>query len=191
MQKSSFRFALLLISMVWAVGAQAMIIPIDYTTSGLVGTADNGGGATSVANELIWANQILALAAGTTELDYMSTGVDYRTHDTDEYTGVLTGGVQHQFADDANMVAAGTEYVLGKYDGQNAGYVLFYLGGAASTIPAYSDDIWTNIQGAGYQLSHYTAFGDGTTSLSEPGTLGLMMIGMMGVGAFRRRRSVK
>ena len=82
--------------------------------------------------------------------------------------------------------------MLAKHDGQNAGFVLYFLGGAASTIPGFSDDIWVNGQNEGYQLSHYTRFGGGT-NLSEPATLGLMMIGMMGVGAsrIRRRRSVK
>ena len=66
--KSSFRFALLLISMIWAVGAQALVIitPIDYNTANLVGTADPGNASANVGNELIWANQILALAVNTT-----------------------------------------------------------------------------------------------------------------------------
>ena len=130
-------------------------IPIDYTTDNLVGTADPGAAAANIANELIWANQILALAAGTTAT---ILSVDYRTHDTDEYAGVLTDLGAFQDDSGSNSVDAGWDYVLGKYDGQNAGYVLFFLGGEASTIPLFSDDIWVNGANEGYQLSHWTVF---------------------------------
>ena len=117
----------------------------------------------------------------------MAGNVNYKTNDTFDYSGVLTGGVQG--ADDDFTVEAGSQYALAKYDGQNAGYVLYFLGGEATTLPQYSETIWGS--GTQWALSHYVAFGGGTTSLSEPGTLGLMMIGMVGVGALRRRRSVK
>jgi hypothetical protein len=195
LEKKNSRFALLLIAMLWAVGAQAITIsnPIDYTTTYLVGTAYNGSVPT-VANELIWANQILAMGSGetTTLLD-----VDYRTHDTDDYTGVLTSGVKVDGG--STMIGAGYEYAMAKYDGGSAGSVLFWLGGMAASLPPLSDSIWVNEnngKSTGYALSHYTVFGETDCcerQLSEPGTLGLMMIGMMGVGAsrFRRRRSAK
>ena len=173
--------------------AFALVIstPIEYTTSNLVGTAYTGTASSPIANELIWANQILALTAGTTTTIIETTGsVDYRTHDVDEYAGVLTDIGAFQVGASNTSVAAGAEYVLAKYDGKNAGYVMFFLGGEASTIPEFSDNIWVNGQGQGYQLSHYTAFGGTTTKLSEPGTFGLLGTGLFGWVLMRRRKRV-
>jgi hypothetical protein len=173
--------------------ALAISSPINYLTPNLVGTAAPGTAASKIANELIWANQILALFAGTTTTILETTGsVDYRTHDTDEYSGVLTSIGAYQAGSGSTSIAAGAQYVLGKYAGKNAGYVLYFLGGAASTIPLLSNDIWVNRQNQGYQLSHYTAFGrtPPPTSLSEPGTLGLLGVGLFGWVVMRRFKRV-
>ena len=130
--------------------------PVDYTSANLVGTADPGVAGANIANELIWANQILALAAGTTAT---ILSVSYRTHDTDDYAGILTADDAFQDDSGGSTVDAGYNYVMGKYNGKNAGYILIYLGGQAGTIPLLSDDIWVNGQNQGYQLSHWTVFG--------------------------------
>ena len=55
-------------------------------------------------------------------------------------------------------VESGWEYLIAKYDGPNGGAVVFYLGGAAYTLPVDSFDIWTNKSGQGYGLSGWKVF---------------------------------
>ena len=170
-----------------AIGSNAYAViistPVDYTTANLVGTADPGTAAATVANQLVWANQILALTAPTTTT---ILGVNYRTHDADEYSGILTDDGAFKTDGSAGTIGAGWEYVMGKYDGQNAGYILFYLGGEASTIPEFSNDIWNVNPSEGYQLSNWTVFG--RVQVPEPGTLALFGAALVGFGLARRRK---
>ena len=168
--------------------AFAVVIPtpVNYDTAGLVGTADSGTIAGTATTETDWANYILAMTFGQTA---SVGGVDYRTHNSDEYTGTLLVGdyVKTDITGHTD-VGAGFDFVLGKYDGQSAGYILFYLGGEASTIPEFSDDIWINGQQQGYQISHWAGWRSVPTDVPEPGTLALFGIGLLGIGLARRRR---
>ncbi|HET9360191.1 MAG TPA: VPDSG-CTERM sorting domain-containing protein [Vicinamibacterales bacterium] len=81
---------------------------------------------------------------------------------------------------------AGYEWVLAKYDGPNAGYVLFHVPTYGSTIPGLSAPIWTNTSGNGYGISGYMAWGS-TTRVPDSGTtLSLLGLALAGIGAFRR-----
>lgn len=179
-----FRLACaVLVTFFMSSSAFAVVIstPLNYDTANLVGTADPGTASATIANEVDWANAILALGAGVT------SGI-YRTHNTDDYVGSVSalGAVKDNSG--GTSVGAGFAYVMGKYDGKNAGYVLFYLGGEASTIPLLSEAIWTNTAGEGYALSHWTAFGT-VTKVPEPETLLLLGIGLVALGTLRRRGS--
>jgi hypothetical protein len=179
-------FALLMSSNAFAV---VIATPVDYDTDNLVGTADPGTTAGTAATETEWANYILAMSFNTIAAN---GGVDYRTHNTDEYAGTLLVGdyVKTDITGHTD-VGAGFDYVLGKYDGQSAGYILFYLGGEASTIPEYSDNIWVNGQDNGYQISHWAGWRVTTdVPVPEPGTLVLFGVGLLGIGLARRRRKV-
>jgi hypothetical protein len=169
-----------------STSAHAAIIsgPIDYTTSGLVGTADAGTGAVNPDQEAIWAQAILDLSAGTTAT---ISDVDYITHKTDDYFGTIDALDYTKDDSESGIVGAGWEWLMAKYDGQNAGYVMYYLGGEATTIPELSDDIWVNGQDQGYQLSHWTAFN--STSVPEPSIIALFAAGLLGMGFSRRRRA--
>jgi hypothetical protein len=151
--------------------------PMDYDTQYLVGTAAPGTAASNEANRLIWANAILALDANTT------SGI-YRTGST-EYDGVLS--LDDGFlSGGGTSIEAGWEYVLAKYNGQNAGYVLFYLGGNAAIIPQESSNLWLNPSDNGYGLSGWTAFSP--TQVPEPATLFLLALGLLMIAFARRRR---
>ena len=181
-------FFIILTALLFSGNASALIIstPVDYTVSGLVGTADAGTGAVNVSEEAIWAQQILDLAAATTST---ISGVDYQTHDTDDYMGTIDASSFLKDDTDPNLghIAAGWEYVMAKYDGQNAGYAMYYLGGEESWIPLFSDNIWTNNQDNGYELSHWTAFN--STPVPEPSIIALFAAGLLGIGFARRRKA--
>src|SRR5690606_10228514 len=124
------------------------------------------------------ANQILAMSAGASAT---IGGVYYQTHNTDDYSGVLSvaDAVRINTSNGSN-IAAGYDYVMGKYDGQNAGWVLFYIGGEASSIPSFPYNLWTT-NSHKYQLSNLTLWRSSTTTkVSEPGTLVLLGAALLG-----------
>jgi hypothetical protein len=156
---------------------------------GVVGAIESGTQNSSVDNEIAWANYLLSLGANAAVTadapdDTQAATENYTTGSTD-YNATLTGGVQLGGTD-----ASGYEYVLAKYDGQNAGYVLFNVAAwfAANNdynIPSTSETIWSNKKGEGYAISHFTGFG----SASVPdGGASLVLLGaaLSGLGVARR-----
>lgn len=152
---------------------------------GVVGTIEAGTQNSSIANEVQWANFLLDMGADefqTTDGNNPPDGKteNYQTSLTD-YNGFLTGGTQVQNSTDVS----GYEWVLAKYDGPLAGYVLFNVPGlGGTTIPQLSHSIWG---GPGqYDLSHFTGFG--STSVPDGGAT-LMLLGgaLVGLETLRRR----
>src|SRR5690606_37043601 len=135
-------FALCLALLV-SVNAHAVIItgPLDYSTAGLVGTAKSAASNANPETVTALANQILAMSAGASAT---VGGVYHQTHNTDDYSGVLSvADAVRIITGNGRNIAAGYGYVMGKYDGQHAGWVLFYIGGEASSIPSFPYNLWT------------------------------------------------
>jgi hypothetical protein len=121
----------------------------------------------------------------------ISLGQTFTTSSTDyngtvSLTGLLSGT---SFA-----VPSGYQFLFAKYDGPNAGSVVFALNGASITLPQFPDPLWsTNNQ---YALSGWTAFNPTTPPPPPPpppptvpdggSTLILLGLGLATCAFFRR-----
>jgi hypothetical protein len=167
---------------------------LSLTDPGVVGaangsTAPQGFGAPSTL--LAVAQHLLDMAANTadpTGCNILPQGTSCYKTGTTEYSATLTGGTAVSGLNGASQNVAGYEWVLAKYDGPNAGYVLFHIPTFGNIIPGLSAPLWTNTAGAGYGISGYMAWG--STSVPDSGaTLSLLGLALAGIGAFRRFNS--
>jgi hypothetical protein len=74
--------------------------------------------------------------------------------------------------------------VIAKYDGRNAGYVLFYIPTFGTSLPPDSYSVWVNPSDKGYGISGFTAF---NTVPDGGATAALLGLGILGLGMLRRR----
>ncbi|HEV8397382.1 MAG TPA: hypothetical protein VGQ37_24025 [Vicinamibacterales bacterium] len=154
--------------------AQALSI----TTAGVVGTLEGEIQGTSEANELLVANQLISMLMNTTLADTAILPPDIKCKDQGATCDYRTSNVEYAIA--ATIVSGGGQvttgntidpsggftYALAKYDGPNAGYVLFYLPTFGYVLPTSPYDIWGDNTGQ-YGLSHYTLFGPGLNTCPE------------------------
>jgi hypothetical protein len=156
--------------------AHAVVIttPLNYVTNAttFVGSVNFVEGDNGPVPEAGFAQHLLDMANNTTE-SFGTPSHSYRTHDVFDPSGTILG-LGTKTEDGTFNVEAGWEYALAKYDGTSAGYLLFYLGGTATTLPQFPADIWTNgTNPASLSLSHYTVFnttGSGQTGVPEGGS---------------------
>jgi hypothetical protein len=170
--------------------ANALVI----SDPGVVGTVQYGIPSDPI-DEAGYINHLLSLGANVTGNSF--GGNTYNTSPTD-YNGtvsvnLLTGsGTQDVFATTGNLVVpSGWDYVIAKYDGTQAGSVVWYLGGASMTLPSDSSSIWLNSGGQGFGISHFTVFKadpSGGDSVPEGGSTVVILGGaLMIIGGVARR----
>jgi hypothetical protein len=170
----------------------APVYSLTINDAGVVGAAsgETGGNANETTATAI-ANHLLAMGASESDPDPCSlsgTTTCYKTSSTD-YNGTLDVADATKVDGGSNDVS-GFTWVLAKYDGDNAGFVLFYvpdLGG--TTIPLTSSSIWLNVAGQGYQLSNFVGW-NGTNVPDGGMTLLLLGAALGGLGAARRFMNV-
>ncbi|MSU62731.1 MAG: hypothetical protein EXS31_10100 [Pedosphaera sp.] len=158
---------------------------LNFTSAEFLGIIETGEPA-SIANEVGYVNTLLAQASpsGPTTI----SGHNYtRSSNPDLGSGSVSDTDAVKDESGGVSVPAGYEYLLAKYDGPNAGDVLWYLGGAAATIPANSFGLWVNRGGTGYGISHFTVFNPGDNHVPDGG-MPLVMLGtaLTGLGVVRR-----
>jgi hypothetical protein len=171
----------------FAIPASALTL----TTPGVVGAIYTGTQPSPASNELAWANYLLGLGANATVTvdapgDSDPATEQYRTSATD-YNATLSGGTQvpGNNAQPSTYNVSAYSWVLAKYDGKNAGYVLFYVPDTNGTISGYSNPLWGSKPGQ-YALSHYTYFTSATRTPDGGATLLLLGLALSGIGAGRR-----
>ena len=161
--------------------------PLTSSSPNLVGTAYGvtGSGQGSDAFKFEVAQILLSMGANQSITQPVgSTSTLFNTFATDYNGTVVTASSASGGAGDS--VGSGWDYVIAKYDGQNAGYILFYLGGEAANLPQYPANFWTsNTQQ--YGISGWTAFDVTTTAVPEPATVvaGALLLLPLGVSAIR------
>lgn len=138
-------------------------VPLTLTSPGVVGDANflsaDGGGNPTVLTAV--AQYLLSLGASANvtvaNVPPGSASRTFMTGSTDTYqdSGTLTLGLQDSTGN--TTVASGWKYAIAQYDGPNAGYVLFYLGGQDAVLPMDSYSIWGGNSGQ-YALSHFATF---------------------------------
>ncbi len=191
MKVSLNKFVMSLIAVGALLGVSAQATPLTLNSSGVVGiwnvlSTDNANDATRLAS----AQNLLDLSAntGTWLGGDGKTSSEWITSST-EYSGVLTGpGVKYDGLT-AFQNISGYDWAFAKYDGKNAGYVLFYLGGAvASTIvPQYPANLWTTKEGQ-YGVSGVTFYNVTTTEVPDGGMTAILLgLGLVALGLFRRK----
>lgn len=166
---------------------------------GVVGAISGKLANSSPPSEMAAAQFLLDMLAMTTDSNGPAAGASacnistadgcYATSNT-EYAATLSSPVQSTIDGHDNTVNAGFMYALAKYDGPNAGYVLFFLNGAATTLPEYPFPLWGD-NASQYQISHHTGFNAvqvNQTSVPDGGTtLTLLGAALGGLGLVRRR----
>ena len=180
--------------------SNAWAVPLTYTTVGVVGTIDGNDSLGSEANELTAAQALLNMAMGAaTPLGCESLAPDgngdlcYKTNEAHDYDGTLTDfGTKVESPTVAQLtISSEFEYAIAKYDGQNAGYILFYLPAFGYTIPNEPFNFWSAGPGQEWEVSHIIPLNGIPREITEVpdggATLGLLGLGLMGLGYVRRR----
>jgi hypothetical protein len=159
-------------------GLSAALVPqlsaLTINSPNVVGIHNGTLANANPATELVAAQFLLDMAINSTSGNFQ-TGAN-------DYSGTLNGGIQ------TNLGAQGFDWGFAKYDGQNAGYVLFYLGGAlASTIiPQFPATLWTT-NPEQYAISHLTVFNAGPSVPDGGSTIAMLGAGFMLLAGLARR----
>jgi hypothetical protein len=187
---------------IWATGMACAFLSVAGASAlglndpGVMGTVDDGIPA-DISDQVVYVNTLLGMAAPSGPT-LIGTETYQRSSNADPGSGSVTA-VGASKDESGAGAGSGFEYVIAKYDGPNAGSVVFYFGGAAFNLPLNSADIWVNGQNEGYGLSHWTGFNPGPGTGPGPGpgpgvpdagsTLALIGLAVTGLGLLRRKLS--
>jgi hypothetical protein len=178
--------ALAAFSVLTLTSARAVTLTINNGLGGAIGGEVGTiipASPASMADEVVYINDLLALVAPTASGRYTTTAWDFNgtvsaLGSTDNVNTNLDNGSPNP---DFYNTISGFEYVLGKYG--NAA-VVWYLGGAEFVIPLTLDVPG----GQGDGLSHWIAFNPGSKVPDGGATVVLLGLGLVGMSFIARRR---
>lgn len=165
------------------LASAAYATPLTLNSTGVVGTLEGAAGG---PEELKWAQHLLDMLKSTTD-NVFAPGTGYATSST-EYYDVLTYGGKDESG--TGIFGGGYEYLFAKYDGKNAGYVLFhmptwYAATGSYNVPDFPYSIWGGANEEKYRISHYTVF-NGTT-VPDGGSVSMLLgAALLGLAGMRR-----
>jgi hypothetical protein len=180
--------------------AQANTITLD--SNGVVGAVEGKLIAANPGNEELLAERLLAMPINTIEVASPTPSLecvvtlapcDYMTGDNNYAAANLTY-INKDESQSPNILQSlqGDVYILAKYDGQNAGYILFYLPdwnadpvNTDNVIPTSGENIFGK-----HAISHYSAFRAERTVPDGGTTVALLGGVLLGLGALRRKWNV-
>jgi len=191
-----------------ANAALTFAFPMDYSSANIVGTA-KGFNGDNAGNDASWLAQNILNVVG---LNTSVTGAILDPSDPEptriyhsssilDYTGTIQGLGSHVNTPggspfipantitgvtyDSVYVPAGYQYAVAKYDGKNAGWVLFALGGQDAYLPQLSQSFW-GIHDGDYNMSGFTVF----NPVPEPSTIiaGALLLLPFGASTIRMLR---
>ena len=151
-----------------AIGLALSAAPASALTindAGVVGTIEAGtGNGSSASNETEWSNYLLSLGANATTTADANTPLDGKPRRTRRDPTTTMG----RFPLVPSQVRSGptipfrtlpaSEYALVKYDGPNAGYVLYNVAdfdGGSGNLPEFSYSIWGKAEQYQSLACHY------------------------------------
>jgi len=168
----------------------AQLNALTLNDAGVVGTATGASGAANPTERIFIAQTLLTMGSNETLLAFGDPARDYATSMTD-YNGIVSSSQEFT---GTMIVPNGWEYALAKYDGINAGYVLFNIAAYGSmTLPEFSYSIWGG-NAEQYQISNFLALN--TNGGDIPGvpdgssTIALLGLAFGVLGLLRTRRSL-
>lgn len=168
------------------VGGSARALDFSMTDpTSVVGTIRSGE-PSSIDDEVLYVNYLLSLGANTAATHDFGGALgshDFQTSGTN-YDGTVSAVGASQ---NGGLSGSGFTYILAKYDGPNGGDVVWFVGGAAFTLPGDSSGLWTNPDGQGYGISHWTGFGPGTSVADGGTTAALLGLGLVILSLIARR----
>ena len=177
------------VAMMLAIGARANAAGITVDDPGIVGSVDglSGDNPGDIAQMVALAQGILDLTLGQS-VSTVDTR-DWQANHVYDYSGTIQTPATSQHFESGHPFQApsGYTYALAKYDGQNAGWVLFYLPTFGTTLPEYSYSIWGK-DASQYQISSFWVFNP-VTAPDGGSTAALLGSALVGFGILRRRFS--
>ncbi len=146
------------------------------------GTTGNGQGSWTYEQQV--AQALLDMTKNQTATPTIGNAATLLTTSSTEYSGTVIGNNISQ-GGAGQPIGSGWDYVIAKYGGKDAGYVLFYLDGQAADLPQYPSDFWTTSDQ--YGISGWTAFDVTPPAVPEPTTViaGALLLLPLGVSAIR------
>lgn len=168
--------------------------PMQFDSQGIVGIAEGFSGDNPGTDASRLAQNILTFLTPTTSSYADPEAYDeqkqvwiyrhYQDSPSKDYSGIINGlGIKTDTPNSGNTVTltkpggsvyvpSGYEFVIAKYDGQNAGWVLFALDGQDAYLPAISQSFW-GLESGQYAMSSFTVFNPihDPPAVPEPSTI--------------------